>query len=479
MPDLITIAFIGLAGLGLALFWRGWRGRRIDDHPQCRRCGFDLFGSPRDSARCPECGASLDAPRAVQFGRRKRRPVVISLGTLFVALALTWFGILASGLLANFNWNRCKPAWWLAIEARSADAAAFAPALIELHARMERGELAPDRIRTLSQWALDAFALTPTAWPGEWNDFVQRAWTLDHLDDQAKVRFAQSMFEPEVYIQPATLNGETAALIVNRIDVNRPLKGMTFYRCRIASLTANGEPVVLPEGESPGRSLSAPSSRSHVLSPLLPVQPGEAMRVVAGVEWRVGTHLTMHAGAPRSKGAVWETLHSFNESDLRSDLPVVELVNDERTRQHLIDSLRIQFCAIRRDGESPVQGAGSIIHHDPPVGMQAEITLRAGDRVVAQGGDFTMEPPQEGGGSSGGGKTFTLELPDEEVALLDLVFEPRWYYMPASSRRGASRRPLRFWYGELRITDLPVQWFEDANDERISPGIRSMLTARR
>lgn len=56
MPDFPTIAFIGLAALGLALFWRGWRGRRIDNHPWCRKCRLDLKGLRPGAARCPECG---------------------------------------------------------------------------------------------------------------------------------------------------------------------------------------------------------------------------------------------------------------------------------------------------------------------------------------------------------------------------------------------------------------------------------------
>lgn len=55
--DLLTIAFIGLAALGLALFWRGWRGRRVDNHPWCRKCCFDLKGVWPGAAKCPECGS--------------------------------------------------------------------------------------------------------------------------------------------------------------------------------------------------------------------------------------------------------------------------------------------------------------------------------------------------------------------------------------------------------------------------------------
>ena len=35
------------AALGLALLLIGWRGRRIDRHPLCAACGFDLFGTRR------------------------------------------------------------------------------------------------------------------------------------------------------------------------------------------------------------------------------------------------------------------------------------------------------------------------------------------------------------------------------------------------------------------------------------------------
>jgi cytochrome c-type biogenesis protein CcmH/NrfF len=36
--------------LGVLLVVRGMRGRAVDDHPICRRCGFDLFGRPEGSA---------------------------------------------------------------------------------------------------------------------------------------------------------------------------------------------------------------------------------------------------------------------------------------------------------------------------------------------------------------------------------------------------------------------------------------------
>lgn len=48
--------------LGLVLIDLGWRGRRIGDHPTCRKCGFDLSGLAVGIGPCPECGRTLDTP---------------------------------------------------------------------------------------------------------------------------------------------------------------------------------------------------------------------------------------------------------------------------------------------------------------------------------------------------------------------------------------------------------------------------------
>ena len=39
LPALLLVA-------GIVLTVRGLRGRRVDDHPHCRKCGFDLIGLP-------------------------------------------------------------------------------------------------------------------------------------------------------------------------------------------------------------------------------------------------------------------------------------------------------------------------------------------------------------------------------------------------------------------------------------------------
>ena len=57
-PDSIPAPAVVAAASAVVLVV-GWRGRRVNRHPICRRCEFDLFGRPAEATRCAECGADL------------------------------------------------------------------------------------------------------------------------------------------------------------------------------------------------------------------------------------------------------------------------------------------------------------------------------------------------------------------------------------------------------------------------------------
>ena len=67
---LLLAAAVAVAGLALAAI--GLRGRRVDAHPHCRRCGYDLAGTP-DATVCTECGRDLTAERRHRGHLRGRR----------------------------------------------------------------------------------------------------------------------------------------------------------------------------------------------------------------------------------------------------------------------------------------------------------------------------------------------------------------------------------------------------------------------
>ena len=166
-------AVVALGSLWL-IVW-GWRGRRLDAHPICRRCGFDLFGLPLGRRVCTECGNYLNQRFATRFGNRRRRWRAIVLGAPVLALCLTWFGAIAWVVVREVDVNRYKPVWWLAREMDGTDVAARASALRELRDRVRAGVLSKDQVNALVDRGLAAQADAARPWTGSWGEFIEFA----------------------------------------------------------------------------------------------------------------------------------------------------------------------------------------------------------------------------------------------------------------------------------------------------------------
>ncbi len=136
----------------VAMLWVGLRGRRVDDHPICRNCGFDLFGRPEGSLRCAECGAELLLRRAIVQGRRVRRRWMIAVGVLLLGIGLSVGGGDGYAAYAISDLQPHKPIWWLISEMNGSDAKARNAAVAELSRRLAAGQLA----RRQSDAAVDA-----------------------------------------------------------------------------------------------------------------------------------------------------------------------------------------------------------------------------------------------------------------------------------------------------------------------------------
>ncbi len=140
--------------LAIPLIIWSFRGRRVCDHPYCRRCGFDLFGRPATSPRCSECGAELDRPKAIRAGRRERRRWPLAVGLAVFVLMAGYWGHYAVQRVTHLG-AADKPTWWLLRDADSKNAAYARTAVDELVHRQKKGQLSIGDTRKLIDRVLD------------------------------------------------------------------------------------------------------------------------------------------------------------------------------------------------------------------------------------------------------------------------------------------------------------------------------------
>ncbi len=186
----ILLILLSAMVLGTALIVLGLRGKRLNRHPICRDCSFDLVAVPEGTVTCPECGAGLKREKAVRIGARRKRPLFLGMGALLVLLPLAPIGTAGYGLLTGQDLNKWKPVGFLLWEARLAGSTGAAPIATELLNRYTAGKLSKDQAAKLVQTALDVQGDHSGPWTTEWADIIEAADSNKELsrDDHARFR---------------------------------------------------------------------------------------------------------------------------------------------------------------------------------------------------------------------------------------------------------------------------------------------------
>ena len=163
---------------GVLILWLGLRGRRVDDHPVCRKCGRDLTGV--ESPRCPECGQPADRPRV---GNRERRPILLAAGGTLATVALLVTLIGGAWLLTPERSAGHKPAWLLQFESGLALARPRKVAADELVRRLRVNELDAEQAAEVAALFLEHQSDAALAWEPAKGDFVRMAHQRRHVDE--------------------------------------------------------------------------------------------------------------------------------------------------------------------------------------------------------------------------------------------------------------------------------------------------------
>ena len=325
---LTLIGFAAAVLLSLPLLAIGLRGRRTDDHPLCRRCGYDLTGRSGDATRCPECGADLARRRATRVGHRRRRPGLIVAG-IGLALAALAVAAPAARRLARTDPITLVPIWWLRHELNG-PASGQVAALAELSRRQGMGRLSAAQVAAVSDRALEVQSTLAARPPGWWVSahqtdidaamtyfrFVQAAHADHQLDRARWAAYACHTLRPSITARPIVRRGDPLPLayVVDRLTGDGPFCG----RLGLRDLRMDGRPLEPPlVAGDPGAFIDG--VRMHHLD-VEPLQEAGADPVIDGGAVRalvVGPHTV--SGVLRF--AMYEGIDDFDVATLTDPRP--------------------------------------------------------------------------------------------------------------------------------------------------------------
>ncbi len=187
---LLTIPLL----LGVTLLVLGIRGRRINTHPTCRKCRYDLHALASPTI-CPECGSELAKPHAIRIGVRQRRKGAAIAGSFMLALAILLIAGQITLIAMGPKANAYKPVWMLLYEAHSATVVSADAALGELQSRLLQSKLSADASDEVIAQALAYQSDRSLQWRTGWGDVIEAARSSGLLPDQQWLQYAKAAIQ--------------------------------------------------------------------------------------------------------------------------------------------------------------------------------------------------------------------------------------------------------------------------------------------
>jgi hypothetical protein len=443
------VVAVGLLAAGVALLVRGVRGRRIDDHPLCRRCGFDLIGLPAGAERCSECGADVRRPRAIRIGHRRRRPGVVVLGIVLILPTFLGSALVGWGLVNHVKWIEKAPLWYVSWQARSVIAADRDEALTELIRRISAAELSAAQVKGLTDAALSIQADLNKPWTPLQGNLIEAAWTAGILSVEDRKRYFANAPQFKLVTRPQVRRGDDLPVSVVQTGAR---SGTSTNVWVWEEIDIDGDNELLPPqvgfgGRFPAGPMTSVPGAS--VSQHLKLDPARVAATPDGTKTlRVTLKLEVGPPAPtttpplvtttRSLSAEWELVPAGTATVRVIDDPAAR----ERVEAHAKSTIWIQGS---RNG-SPIATVLVSVPH-PPHPLAHLVVLRdAAGHEWPIGGIFTQP-----------GRTEVAQIVSNVVSHfsadeVDVVLRP-------DEKTALNTVELHeYWGGEAVIRGIPVQY---------------------
>lgn len=502
----LLLALIGVLIAGVLLILLGLRGKRLNDHPVCRQCRFDLQGAYPGVVTCPECGAGLKRDNSVRLGARRRRWVCFSTGLFITLFPLLAFAAIAFGLAAGRDLNAYKPMGLLLWEARHSSPTTSQAIAKQLLTRENNNKLANDQITRIALAAIDLQADPARPWCDEWGDLIENAHNKDLIDKDAYARFMRQTIIFDCTSRPKVGPTDPIPLMLKvkelRIGASSQLMAMIhFDQASIAgqplrpTITVGGQLrslsgfLEIPNrqigwvqmyGKASGWGMTTNQTCPIVLEPAdgAALTPG---RHQASLSVAIEVH-PISASNPIQWGAKPDAKfprrqHTANVEVIPDEMAAIQRIaaTDDLTRQLKTDLSPLTLMVYSQNASNLmgqvtyVSGSLTFTIAKPAVPLVFDVVLRSGDREWPMGsfssGTLCSRDQNQFnfGAADDLQRAVGAQLTDFNEDKVDIVLRPN---------ADLARHTLditSLYDGEIVFPDAQVQWQGDRPDGKTSP----------
>jgi hypothetical protein len=213
----VLLALLACLVVGAGLLALGVRGRRVDDHPTCRGCRFDLSALAPGMLTCPECGTGLRRPGAIRIGQRRRLPMVIATGAFLALVPAMGLGLGGMAALKG-GMDRQKPLGMLLWESGRGGTKRRTAVATEVLRRYAAGSLSPGQVDKSLETALALQGDLSVPWLQEWGSLVDQARANGKLSDERELRFNRQAMIFTAKVRPRIRVGDPLPVSIRLSD---------------------------------------------------------------------------------------------------------------------------------------------------------------------------------------------------------------------------------------------------------------------
>ena len=438
--------------LGVVMLWLGLRGRRVDDHPLCRKCGFDLTGRPAGSDKCSECGADLTAPRAIRHGHRRRRPVMLGLGLAVVLLFVGVAGVIGWSRAREFDRYQVMPTWYLLREARNTSGGMPVGAWQELSRRLGGRALSGEQIAAATAAALAIQGDRAKPWHAAIGNFVEAARKGGDASDTQWARYARQAGAVEVTFRPQVRRAGGDDLPVRIATASARVGNNAGLVMRITDpIAGRGELIKPPDKRHAGSGSVGfglyPGGGGASTGKTFELDDAAVANASPGArEATVRLKLSIRDARNEEKTPLAEWEQDFTATWELVDADTIKLIDDESHRAAIEKGTTVTFLGWRA-GERPDNYPDlELDFKDIPVTLAHKVVLRAADGREWKLTTVTVRGVRGNMRYHAGGTAKSLD-----VDTVDVIFRPD----PHAARHTVDVTEL--WNHEFVVRNVRVQ----------------------